>query len=106
MILVYRSPTSNATDFIEQLSEQVREFKKLGLRIVIVGDFNLDLHIDRNAILISAFKQEFSMEQKSRFNTHNDGGILDLIFDTSLNENTVHWQPTAFSDHFILFYTL
>ena len=106
LILVYRSPTSNARDFIEQLSEQVCEFKKLGLRIVIVGDFNLDLHIDRNAILISAFKQEFSMEQKSRFTTHNDGGILDLIFDTSLNENTVHWQPTAFSDHFILFYTL
>ena len=46
------------------------------------------------------------MEQKATFTTHNDGGILDLIFDTTLNENAVRWQPTAFSDHFILFYTL
>jgi hypothetical protein len=106
LILVYRSPTSNATDFMEQFSEQVRMFQQLNLRIVIVGDFNLNLHLDGNTVLINNFKQEFAMEQKTTFTTHNDGGILDLIFDTALNENAVCWQPTAFSDHFILFYTL
>ena len=106
LILVYRTPGSNATYFLQQLSEQVCRFQQFNLRTIIVGDFNLDLHVNRNLTLINNFKREFAMEQKSQFATHNDGGILDLIFDTSLNQNTVHWQPTAFSDHYILLYSL
>ena len=107
LILVYRSPTTNPNYFLQQLSDQVRNFQQRYLRIVIVGDFNMDLHLNRNAVLINTFMQEFAMEQKSKFTTHNDGGILDLVFDTSLlNDNQCLWQPTPFSDHFILLYTL
>ena len=106
LILVYRTPGSNATYFLQQLSEQVCRFQQFNLRTIIVSDFILDLHVNINLTLINNFKREFAMEQKSQFATHNDGGILDLIFDTSLNQNTVHWQPTAFSDHYILLYSL
>ena len=35
------------------------------------------------------------------FSTHVDGGILDLVLD-STKSDAVEWTPSPFSDHFIL----
>lgn len=106
LILLYRKP-GVISNFIHQLTEQIRAIRQsYSCRIIILGDFNLDQNLPENINLFSSFKQEFSMHQKTTFTTHNDGGILDLIFDTNLNVNEVHWLPTPFSDHFILFYTI
>ena len=67
---------------MQQITEQVCEFQKLNLRIILLGDFNIDQNVDEHFDRFDHFKQEFSMEQNSKFATHIDGGILDLIFDT------------------------
>ena len=72
----------------------------------MLGDFNLDQRLDINVSRFINMKQEFLLQQKSKFPTHVDGGILDLICDTYLNLNEVQWLPTPFSDHFMLFYTI
>ena len=104
VLLVYR--TGPILNFVQQITEQIREFQRLNLRIILLGDFNLDQNRTEHFNRFSNFKQEFLMEQKSKFPTHNDGGILDLIFDNQNNTNKVHWLPTSFSDHFTLFYSI
>ena len=74
------------------------------LRTIIVGDFNYDQRLQENVDFVNLFFRDYSLVQNTQYSTHNDGGILDLIFD--INSNTVEWQPTPFSDHFILYYQL
>ena len=106
IVLVYRHHQSNKSAFLDILAAQISLFRQRNLRIVILGDFNMDLHDPANINLINNFSTNFQMQQKTTCTTHNDGGILDLILDTYPNGNSVQRQPTPFSDHFMLFYSL
>jgi len=55
-------------------------------------------NVQRFAPLIS----EFGFNQQSKYTTHNHGGILDLVFDSSDSAKEISWIPSAYSDHFVL----
>ena len=70
-------------------------------RMLIVGDQMLPEHV----VKVDPLIQNFNLSQCSQYSTHIQGGILDLVFDTS-NSNTVSSLPSPYSDHFVLFFQI
>ena len=83
---------------------QLREFASYKIRIILLGDFNLDPWKDNNNSYYNQLSNEFGFHMKSDFSTHIHSGALDLILDTKLEINKLEWLPTPFSDHFYIFY--
>lgn len=80
---------------------------------MIFGDFNMDQLEQANVEKINDFSTDFRppFKQLSKYSTHRDGGILDLVLDNKeyidcSEPNPVKWLPTPFSDHFILYHNL
>ena len=73
--------------------------------MLIVGDFNLDQMLPEDVAKVDPLIQNFNLPQHSQYSTHKHGGILDLVFDTS-NSNIVSSLPSAYSDHFVLFFQI
>jgi len=110
-VILYREPDENMYAIRTFMTDLTNEISRLPTdkRIIIVGDFNLDLMVDANKVRFEHFSRQFSpkFHQLSRYSTHRYGGILDLCFD---NDNTIDdekdiakWIPTPFSDHFIIY---
>ena len=105
IVVVYRNQKQNPQEFLYLLQNELQNLPS-GHRIIVAGDFNLDQRLEDNVNLLNLFINCMNFENKSKFSTHIDGGILDLILDNECSENNVQWQPTPFSDHFILYYSL
>ena len=105
LIIVYRKPGAIG-NFFTDLREELQRLPT-GYRTIIVGDFNFDLRLLENNDFVHLFFNDLDLSQRTNFSTHIEGGILDLVIDSKLNnENIVQWQPTPFSDHFVLYYAL
>ena len=65
--------------FIEGLIENMKDFGTSNMRIVLVGDFNVNQMLEANVGKINQLRSEFSFNQRSNFTTHIAGGILDLV---------------------------
>ena len=105
LVVIYRKP-GTIGNFFSLLNEELRRLPT-GYRTIIVGDFNYDQRLQENRDYINLFFSDIDLLQRTQFSTHIDGGILDLILDSSSNvQNNVEWQPTPFGDHFILYYAL
>ena len=100
VIIVYRKPGSIGS-FLEDLSQVINEFLPKEYRILLVGDFNLDPMLTENCNKLDSFKETFSFSQRSHYSTYIYGGILDLVFDSSMSES-VSWMPSPYTDHFVL----
>ena len=66
----------------------------------------MDQRLKENVDLLNLFLNPMNLEIKWNFSTHIEGGILDLVIDNVHSEKSVYWQPTPFSDHFVLYYNL
>ena len=97
VLLLYRPPGSVGT-FITDLMSQVSELPTQ-YRILILGDFNLDQMLPENVKKINPIISQFHLHQRSQYTTHIEGGILDLVLD-STSSQSVEWMPSPFSDHF------
>ena len=109
--VVYRKPGPLGT-FMVDLQNEISKLPT-GRRIIIFGDFNMDQFEQANVEKINYFSTNFRppFKQLSKYSTHRDGGILDLVLDNKeyidcSEPNLVKWVPTPFSDHFVLFYCL
>ena len=62
----------------------------------------MDQLLDENVAAFEPMINQFYFQQWSRYSTHSNGGILDLVFD---NENTdsVNWMSSPYSDHFVIY---
>jgi ATP-dependent DNA helicase PIF1 len=102
LILVYRPPNSPRNVFIDQLKLQMSLIKEVGrYRTIVLGDFNTDQMLPENVNAYQSFCQQHNFTQRSKYSTHIQGGILDLVFDNEANE-PVEWMPSPYSDHFVL----
>jgi hypothetical protein len=105
IFLIYRKNGTNIQNFFQQLSQQLTEFASFKLRIILLGDFNLDpWQNNNNNLHYFPLQQRYNLHLKSDFATHICAGVLDLIFDTDSQTHALEWLPTPFSDHFMLFY--
>ena len=74
-------------------------------RMLVVEDLNLNQMLPEHVAKVDPLIQTFNLSQRSQYSTHIHGGILDLVFDAS-NSNTVSSLPSAYSDHFVLFFQI
>ena len=70
-------------------------------RILIVGDFNLDLLLDMKVQKISEQINLFHLHQQLQYVTHVQGRILHLVLDNE-NLKPISWIPSPYSDYFII----
>ena len=87
-------------DFISLINELSTQHNML-----IVDDFNVDQMLPERVAKVDPLIQNFNLSQRSQYSTHIQGGILDLVFDTS-NSNTVSSLPSPYSDHFVIFFQI
>ena len=103
LLLLYRAPgpVGAFIDDLIALLENILEHILPIDRILLVGDFNLDMMLDENIHKTNPLLQRFNLHQRSQYSTHIQGGILDLVFDTNISDS-VSWIPSPYSDHFSL----
>ena len=102
IVLVYRPSSFPKRLFLDQLRRQVQNFPRHRYgRIIVLGDFNLDLKSPEHISCFSELCNQFHFMQRSKWSTHKYGGILDLVFDDG-SDKLVTWLPSPYSDHFIL----
>ena len=102
IVLVYRPSSFPKRLFLDQLRRQVQNFPRHRYeRIILLGDFNLDLKSPEHISCFSEICNQFHFMQRSQWSTHKYGGILDLVFDDG-SDKPVTWLPSPYSDHFIL----
>ena len=101
LVIVYHMPGplySFINDFISLINELPTQD-----RMLVVGDFSLDQMLPEHAGKVDPLIQKFNLSQRSQYSTHIYEEILDFVFDTS-NSNTVSSLPSAYSDHFVIFF--
>ena len=104
--IVYRAPTTpTISTFINGLIGIVTENLHDGDRLVILGDFNMDQMLPENVEKCRPLLELFHLHQRSKYSTHESGGILDLVFDNE-KAQPVSWVPSPYSDHFIICFEL
>lgn len=70
-------------------------------RILLLVNFNLDQVLQENVNKMDSLTQRFCLHQHLQYPTHEQGGILDLAFDSKKLESVL-WIPLPYSDHVIL----
>ena len=106
IFLIYRKNGTSILTFFTELYTQLSTFASHNLRIILLGDFNLDPSKYTNNSPYSQIEKDFNLHMQSEFPTQIHGGMLDIIFDSDSQSCTLEWLPTPFSDHFIIFYGL
>ena len=80
ILAIYRCPRGNIQMLFKEIEKIVFQLKKQTEKIIICGDFNLDLY---NLEKLTAFLQRYCITQYISEPTHLNGGILDLLYATS-----------------------
>ena len=100
LCLIYCPPRQQISNFVEGLISLLTDIWT-GERIILLGDFNMDQLLQENINRFTPLLDRLSLKQRSYFSTHDQGGILDLVFD-SISSECVSWVPSPYSDHFIV----
>ena len=104
-ILVYRKP-GPIRNFLHLISDELNNLP-VDVRVLLIGDFNLDQLLPNNVQHIESFnnnRRQFF--QRSIFTTHILGGILDLVLDTDSSSLPAKWLPSPFSDHYVIYFNV
>ena len=94
VIGVYRSNSGNLEDLIDILQSLIN----LQRPTVIGGDFNLDLHKDKDNIM-TQYLITVGFKQVVTKGTHIQGGLLDHCYIRLVGEHVVELVPKFYSDH-------
>ena len=102
LVLVYRPPSGPRNMFIDQLNQQISLIEEASIyRTIILGDFNTDQMLPENVNAYQSFCHQHKLTQRTKYSTHIQGGILDLVFDNKATD-PVEWMPSPYSDHFVI----
>ena len=102
LVIVYRMPGpvgSFIDDFISLINELSTQHIGCWLLVILIL-----IKCCLSMLQVDPLIQNFNLSQRSQYSTHIHGGILDLVFDTS-NSNNFSSLPSAYSDHFVLFFS-
>ena len=103
---LYRSPSANISEFMKDLDLLV-PFTYKSSQCVIVGDFNIDPHNNRNAfrnLCDLMHQKDFTLLTTTCTTIH--GTMLDLVFSNSAEKQEVVPFGTYYSDHAVMMYLI
>ena len=79
VVVLYKYPRSSQTDFRKDIHHHLRPVINLNVRLVILGDFNIQIDC-ANTEFVKFMETSFSSRQQIKQSTTDSGSILDLIF--------------------------
>ena len=79
VVVLYKFPKSSQTDFRKDIDCHLRPVIDLNVRLVILGDFNIQIDCT-NTEFVKFMETSFRSRQQIKQGTTDSGSILDLIF--------------------------
>ena len=79
VVVLYKFPKSSQTDFRKDIDWHLRPVIDLNVRLVILGDFNIQIDCT-NTEFVKFMETSFRSRQQIKQGTTDSGSILDLIF--------------------------
>ena len=58
--------------------------------------------LSNNVEILQPLVTRFHLQQRVKFSTHIQGGILDIVYDNSDSPEDADWLPSPYSDHFVI----
>ena len=106
LLAVYRPPTQNRTFFMDNIAKMVDKYSADIQNILIIGDFNMEVHKNNLAQLILDHNLYILQQGPACFRSAN-GRCIDLML-TNKKHSHFHSQSfeTGFRDHHLLIYTI
>ena len=105
VLVIYRPPSSSATQFFADFSCLLEEIAVSAGEIFITGDFNfhVDCPQDPHVSTFLTLLDDFNLSQHVSFPTHSANHTLDLFISNSLSNlvSSVDSLISAISDHFL-----
>ena len=102
LVLVHKPPLFNQNTFIYQLQMQLDNHPTSKYQTIVLGDFNIDQLLAENVAAFKPIISRFHFQQWSRYSTHINGGILDLVLDDEKTDS-VNLIASPCSDHFVIY---
>jgi len=107
LLNIYRPPSSDIDDFVEELPAVIDELTNIGGRLFLTGDFNCAGNTsttidDRLSIALSEFNLVTVNSQPTRFDKRRGvENLLDLIIESDTDKlfHSVRTMSVTFSDH-------
>ena len=103
LVLVYR--TGPLHNFVSEFTQELTRLPT-SKRTIILGDFNMDQMLSNNVEILQPLVTRFHLQQRVKFSTHIQGGILDIVFDNCETSEDADWLPSPYSDHFIIVFNV
>ena len=101
--LLYKFPKSSQTDFRKDTRCQRRPVFDLNVRLVISGDFNIQINCV-NTEFVKFMETSFRCRQQIKQGTTDSGSILDLIFSNC--EAFCDVIEAYLTDHKLVYYAI
>ena len=88
---IYRPPSLNINEFVDNLSEQLSTLLQTTKNLIICGDFNIHIKdcTSNEVLLFNSTMEAFGLTQLVDQPTHTNGNILDLIFISEIGDSKV-----------------
>ena len=110
-VLIYRPPSSNTSDFLNEFEDLVTSFAIIPGRLLILGDFNIhfDDALSPGVSRITNIMASTGLVQHMTGSTHRSSHTLDVVIsrkeDTILTSPAVI-LPNTFSDHHTIIFSI
>lgn len=79
-VIIYKYPKSSQADLKEDICSHLRPVVDISSKLVIMGDFNIQVNDDSNCSFVQFMGKTFGCHQHIKQPTTDAGSTLDLIF--------------------------
>ena len=89
MLVIYRLPNTSMITFCNELADVFEDkIQDLTGYVMLTGDFNvhMDKHLDADTRTFNDFLESFGLSNKTRFATHKQGYVLDLVITSNSDQ--------------------
>ena len=89
LLVIYRFPNTSMITFCNELADVLEDkIQDLTGYVMLTGDFHvhMDRHLDVDTRTFNDFLESFGLSNKTRFVTHKQGHVLDLVITSNSDQ--------------------